>query len=155
MRPRHISAVLSSSTSIPVDTTLSRPLPTTRSLGMIWGFSAPFIRRASSRSDIPSMRGIENPQMSASNTPTMLPSLASAAARLTVTELLPTPPFPLAIANIRVFNGICVSGACSRAFHRARVITLVRSSAFISPQSIITLLTPGCLLTRLSTSFLI
>ena len=44
--------------------------------------------------------------MSASKTPTVKPWFASAAARFTVTELLPTPPLPLAIAKMRVFNGI-------------------------------------------------
>ena len=155
MSPRHISAVLSSSTSIPVDTTLSNPSPTTRSFGIMRGFSIPSIRRASRRSEIPSMRGIEKPQMSASSTPTVLPTLASAAAKLTVTELLPTPPLPLAIAKMRVLRGICVSGACSRAFQRARVITAVRSSAVISPQSMVTFVTPGCDSSRDSMSFLI
>ena len=81
--------------------------------------------------------------MSASNTPTTFPCAASAAAKLTVTELLPTPPLPLAIASTRALSGICVSFACSRAFQRARVITALRSSAVISPQSMVTLLTPG------------
>ena len=78
-----------------------------------------------------------------------------AAAKLTVTELFPTPPLPLAIANTRALSGILVSGACSLAFHRARVITAVRSSAVISPQSMVTLLTPGCVPTRASMSCLI
>ena len=42
-----------------------------------------------------------------------------AAARLTVTELLPTPPFPDAMASTRVVAGIWVSGAFSRAAQRA------------------------------------
>ena len=50
---------------------------------------------------MPSRRGTEKPQMSASSTPTVNPSAAIAAARLTVTELLPTPPLPLAMARIR------------------------------------------------------
>ena len=40
--------------------------------------------------------------MSASTTPTLRPCAASAAARLTVTEDLPTPPLPLATAYTRV-----------------------------------------------------
>src|ERR687895_1319310 len=40
------------------------------------------------------MRGIEYPQTSASSTPTFLPSATSAAARLTVSDDLPTPPLP-------------------------------------------------------------
>ena len=63
---------------------------------------------------------------------------ASAAARLTVTELLPTPPLPLAMASTRHEAGTSVSGAFSRAFQRALVIADVRSSAFISPHTILT-----------------
>src|SRR5262249_38592789 len=40
--------------------------------------------------------------MSASSTPTLCPPAASAAARFTVTDDLPTPPLPLATANTRV-----------------------------------------------------
>ena len=40
--------------------------------------------------------------MSASRTPTFCPAAASAAARFTVTEDLPTPPLPLAMANTLV-----------------------------------------------------
>src|SRR5215831_15649301 len=40
--------------------------------------------------------------MSASSTPTLCPAAASAAARFTVTDDLPTPPLPLATANTRV-----------------------------------------------------
>ena len=153
MRPRHIRAVPSSSTNIPVDTTLSNPLPTTRSFGMIFGLSEPSTFSASSRSGIPSMRGIEKPQMSASRTPTVLPDAASAAARFTVTDDLPTPPLPLAMARIRVLLGIAVGAAFSRAFHRARVMTAERSSAVISPQSILTLVTHGCTSRRDRMSF--
>ena len=93
--------------------------------------------------------------MSASSTPTVKPCAATAAARLTVTELLPTPPLPLAIASTRVLSEMAVSGADSRAFQRAFVITSLRSSLVISPQSIRTSVTPGCTATRVSTSFLI
>ena len=89
------------------------------------------------------IRGIEKPQMSASRTPTTLPAAASAAARFTVTDDLPTPPLPLAIARTRAVVGTAVSVAFSRAFQRARVMTADRSSAFISPQSILTLVTHG------------
>ena len=61
--------------------------------------------------------------MSASSTPTVCPADASAAARLTVTELLPTPPLPLAMASTLHDTGTSVSGAFSRAFQRALVIT--------------------------------
>ncbi len=91
-------------------TTLIRPSPTGTSRGLIRPWSLP-----SSRPLRPSMRGTEKPQMSASRTPTVKPRAARAEARLTVTLLLPTPPLPLAIAMIRVVNGISVSGAWSAA----------------------------------------
>ncbi len=72
-----------------------------------------------------------------------------------MTELLPTPPFPLAMASTLHDNGTSVSGAFWRAFHRALVITWLRSSEFISPHEIFTAETPGCTDTRDSTSFLI
>ena len=62
------------------------------------------------RPSTPSMRGTLKPQMSASSTPTVRPRAASAAARLTVTDDLPTPPLPLATASTRVVDGISVSG---------------------------------------------
>ena len=48
------------------------------------------------------------PQMSASSTPTVSPRAASAAARLAVTDDLPTPPLPLATASTRVVDGTSV-----------------------------------------------
>ena len=56
---------------------------------------------------MPSMRGIEKPQTSASTTPTLVGSplvwrWARAMARLVVTEDLPTPPLPEAINRTRV-----------------------------------------------------
>ena len=153
MRPRHISAVPSSSTNIPVDTTFSNPFPMTRSFGIIIGLSWPGTAAASKRSGMPNMRGIENPQMSASRTPTVFPAAASAAAKFTVTEDLPTPPLPLAIARTRADNGTAVSVAFSRAFHLARDMTSVRSSGVISPQSIFTLVTQGCTSRRERMSF--
>ena len=53
------------------------------------------------RPSTPNMRGTLKPQMSASRTPTRRPRAASAAARFTVTDDLPTPPFPLATASTR------------------------------------------------------
>ena len=67
--------------------------------------------------------------MSASRTPTTWPRAARATARLTVTDDLPTPPLPDAMASTRVFGGTAVSGASSRAFQRARAMTAARSSA--------------------------
>lgn len=43
---------------------------------------------------IPSIFGIEGPCMSESKTPTLWPFFARAVARLAVTVLFPTPPFP-------------------------------------------------------------
>ena len=119
---------------------------------MILGLSDPSTRFASIRSEMPSSRGTEKPQMSASSTPTTLPVAASAAARLTVTELLPTPPLPLAMASTRHDNGTSVSGARSRACQRALSITSVRSSEFISPHAMRTSVTPGWTPMRVSTS---
>ena len=104
---------------------------------------------------MPSMRGTEKPQMSASSTPTRRPRAASAAARLTVTEDLPTPPLPDAMAMTRVVAGTMVSGADSLTFQRARAMARAFSSAFISVQSSLTPVTPGSDSTRATMSFLI
>ena len=48
---------------------------------------------------MPSMRGIEKPQTSASTTATLWPRWASATARFVVTDDLPTPPLPDAISR--------------------------------------------------------
>ena len=69
-----------------------------------------------------------------------------------MTELLPTPPLPLAIASTRVVAGTRVSPACWRAFQRALSITSVRSSGVISPHVMCTSLTPGWTPTRDSIS---
>ena len=78
-----------------------------------------------------------------------------AAARFTVTELLPTPPLPEAMANTRVVLDTAVSVALSLAFQRALAMVAERSSEFISPHSIFTANTPGCVAMRVSMSFLI
>ena len=85
---------------------------------------------ASMRSVMPSRRGTENPQMSASSTPTVCPAGGERRrARLTVTELLPTPPLPLAMASTRHDGGdLGVRVHSPVAFHRALVIT---SAAFV------------------------
>ena len=59
----------------------------------------------------------------------MRPRRARATARFTVTDDLPTPPLPEAMASTRVVAGIAVSGASSRAFQRARAMTAARSVA--------------------------
>ena len=57
---------------------------------------------SSGGASIPSIRGIEKPQTSASSAATSLPRWARAIARLVVTEDFPTPPLPEAIASTRV-----------------------------------------------------
>ena len=78
------------------------------------------------------MRGTLKPQMSASSTPTRNPRAASAAARLTVTDDLPTPPLPLATASTRVVAETSVGAASSRAWKRARSIATAFCSLVIS-----------------------
>src|SRR5205823_6802480 len=80
--------------------------------------------------------------MSASSTPTVRPRAARAAARLTVTEDLPTPPFPDEMATTRVVPGMSVSGAFSRTFQRALAMRADFSSLLISLVRTLTLVTP-------------
>ena len=144
MSPRHINAVSASSTRNPIETTLIRPgapdgspmFGTSTSFGSILPSEPP------SRPSTPSMRGTLKPQMSASSTPTVRPCAASAAARFTVTDDLPTPPLPLATARTRVVGSTSVPGAFSRACQRARCITADFSSWVISPYSTRTSVTP-------------
>ncbi len=119
----------SSSARNPIDRTRSVPVPTRRSSGIILPW------RASTSPSIPSRRGTEKPQMSASRIPTTSPRAASATARFTVTDDLPTPPFPEAMASTRVDAATAVSGASSRAFQRARAMTVARSSASMAATS--------------------
>ena len=55
---------------------------------------------------MPSMRGIEKPHTSASTAATLWPRCASATARFVVTDDLPTPPLPEAIASTRVRESV-------------------------------------------------
>ena len=57
---------------------------------------------ASIRVLMPNRRGTEKPQMSASISPTRNPRFLMATARFTLTEDLPTPPFPELTAITRV-----------------------------------------------------
>jgi hypothetical protein len=98
---------------------------------------------------------MENPPMSASSTPTVRPRWASCAARLAVTDDLPTPPLPEAMATIRVVAGMSVSSALSRALNRARAMTFFFCSVVISPKWTRTSATPGRLATRSLMSFMI
>ena len=104
------------------------------------------------RPSTPSIRGTEKPQMSASMTPTVMPRAASAAARLTVTEDLPTPPLPEATISTRVVAGISVSGALRLTLKRALAIAVAFSSAVSSSQDRWTDDTPGRSATRALTS---
>jgi hypothetical protein len=90
--------------------------------------------------------------MSASSTPTWRPLAASAAARFTVTELLPTPPLPEATQITRVVAGTAVAGARSRTFQRARAMAWDRCCWSISVQASSTAVTPGRSATRVRTS---
>ena len=62
---------------------------------------------------MPSMRGIEKPQTSASTAATLCPRCASATARFVVTDDLPTPPLPDAIASTRVRESVNGFVRCS------------------------------------------
>ena len=57
---------------------------------------------------MPNIRGRENPQMSASMTPTTWPRAARATARLAVTDDLPTPPLPEAMPRTFAVGGKAV-----------------------------------------------
>src|SRR4051794_7292615 len=80
--------------------------------------------------------------MSASSTPTFRPRAARAAARLTVTDDLPTPPLPDAIVTTRVVGPTDVCSVRWLMLKRARSIATVFSSAVISVQSSSTFVTP-------------
>lgn len=90
--------------------------------------------------------------MSASMIPTASPRAASAAARLTVTEDLPTPPLPEAIIRTRVALGTAVSGGCSAIRLRAVVMAAAFSSWLSSVHRMVTLLMPGSDATLVFTS---
>ena len=120
----------SSSARNPIDTTLSRPGPTGFSRGTI------FLPSAVSSPCIPSRRGTEKPQMSASRSPTTSPRRARATARLTVTDDFPTPPLPDDTARTRAVAGMSVARARSSwALRRARSMSALRSAASISPMT--------------------
>ena len=78
IRPRHSRADSSSSTRKPIETTSRRPSgpPSVPGTGNEWGVMtarSPSSSRPSRRPSMPSMRGIEKPQMSASMMPTFRP----------------------------------------------------------------------------------
>ena len=94
--------------------------------------------------------------MSASSTPTVWPACASAAARLTVTDDLPTPPFARGdgqhVARLGDHRLPPRSRARSSGLWSSPRCAPRRSSP---PQTIFVRATPGCSSTRVSTSFLI
>ena len=83
------------------------------------------------RACTPSMRGIENPQMSASSTPTVSPRAASAAATFAVIEDLPTPPLPLPTAMTRVVADTSVGGAELRSLPGGRAASRAERSSWV------------------------
>ena len=145
-----MSAVSSSSTSRPIETTRTTPSPMRRSIGVIC--LRPSCATPARRPSTPSMRGTENPQMSASRTPTVRPCAASAAARLTVTDDLPTPPLPEAMRITLAASGTEVSSGRWETLNRALPIAVVRCSSVISVQARRTEVTPGSEPTRARTS---
>ena len=98
------------------------------------------------------MRGTEKPQMSASSTPTVRPVAASAAARFTVTDDLPTPPLPEPTSTTLVVGASEVSSGRWATFQRALAMAEDFSSWVISVQSRVTWVTPGSEPTRARTS---
>src|SRR5215470_17138598 len=91
--------------------------------------------------------------MSASSTPTFWPEAASAAARLTVTDYLPTPPLPLATAYTWVSEAGWANGI-SRSTRppRSRACSSRRCSSLITSRSTATADTPGTAATAAVTS---
>src|SRR5215467_1778638 len=91
--------------------------------------------------------------MSASSTPTFWPDAASAAARLTVTDDLPTPPLPLATAYTWVSEAGWANGI-SRSTRppRSRACSSRRCSSLITSRSTATADTPGTAATAAVTS---
>ena len=91
--------------------------------------------------------------MSASTIPTLRPSLAIARARLTVTEDLPTPPLPLAIAKTLVSEPACAKGISREAWPPRRVWwSSPRCSVDITPRVRSTSVTPSTWRTAALTS---
>ena len=81
--------------------------------------------------------------MSASRTPTRRPSEDSAAARLTVSVDLPTPPLPLAIASTRVERSIAIPFERSATPPRSFVVSAAFSSGDMTSKATLVRSTPG------------
>ena len=108
------------------------------------------------RSVVPIIRGIECPWMSASSSPTEIPRAAIAAARLTVTVDLPTPPLPDATAYTRVSDPGWANGMTgSRESPRNCLRSSVRCSSFITSRLTLTAPVPGTSATAWRTRSLI
>src|SRR5689334_5794186 len=91
--------------------------------------------------------------MSASTTPTFCPAAASAAARFTVTDDLPTPPLPLATAYTRVSEEGSANGTARSARPpRSRPCSSRRCSSLITSRCTSTPDTPGTAVTAAVTS---
>src|ERR1700712_1204578 len=90
--------------------------------------------------------------MSASSTPTARPFAASAAARLTVTVDLPTPPFPEAMAYTRVRDSARANGMSLVAPPLRLSRSVPRCSSVITPRVSRTSVTPGTARTAVVTS---
>src|ERR1700728_2341753 len=91
--------------------------------------------------------------MSASRTPTFCPAAALAAARFTVTDDLPTPPLPLAMAYTLVSESCLAHGSSfSGRPPRSRPWSSRRCSSLITSSSTRTRDTPASLLTAAVTS---
>ena len=155
IRPRHMSAV-SSSTRKPVETTLSRPSPTTRSLGMIIGLSDPSTCwRLHPIGDAEQARNREAPDVGVEH-PDGVPGRRQRGGEVDGDRAL-------ADATLAAGDGEhparqpaprCRGRSGGRSTAPWSSLRL-RSSAFISPHEIFTAVTPGCTETRVSTSFLI
>ena len=91
--------------------------------------------------------------MSASTMPTLSPERAIETARLTVTEDLPTPPLPEAIAKTLVSEPGWAKGISRAAWPpRSVACSAERCSSFITPKSTWTSVTPGTVRTAAVTS---
>ena len=101
----------------------------------------------------PIIRGTEKPKMSASTSPTLRPEAAMAAARLTVTEDLPTPPLPDVTARTRVRLPFWAKGTTrSAALPRSFACSSARCSEFMAPILTKTRSTPSSAPTTFFTS---
>ena len=131
--PRHINAAPSSSTRKPIDTTFSTPPgpPFSPFDRISWAVDLSVVS-AEPAVDAEHAGDAEAPDVGVEHADRE-PRAASAVARFTVTDDLPTPPFPLATATTRVVAGTSVGAACSRAFNRARCIACAFCCWLISP----------------------